>query len=404
MGEDEVALRMRFIALLLLSGSFAFAAEDGQLEAIRALLVPLRGQTTYTDTRGATPVFTDIKHRLRDWVESRIAGSKENRYRWKKNPSQLEAELNDELSQARLLCGDQGQPDCPDESQLGFLGRVSLKESGDFLVARTSIGIQECGVDESAYIYSLRGGLWNRIFEQEQTDYTPDKYVPEWFSEILISPFDAGSPDGHLILTIGKHTWCSSNWRPLYYKVWELNASSGERRALLNEDAVAFLDAPTQGRVTRNDAYVKYSVDGLEGGSRDPELRHYVLENGKLRREDPVAVSPKDFASFWLRNDFKDVARWTEQASRSRIAAWRNEHKAHFEEFGFPSKRCTKHPGVWQLSTGYGDYPNETQVYFLVRWRPPYHFTMESASGFPLADCTEEDPDADELILLFAPQ
>ena len=63
---------MRAVALFALP-LLAYAGEN-PLEAIHALLAPMR--TTHAQglkTRGATPVFTDVKQRLRDWIESRVS-------------------------------------------------------------------------------------------------------------------------------------------------------------------------------------------------------------------------------------------------------------------------------------------------------------------------------------------
>ena len=39
--------------------------------------------------------------------------------------------------------------------------------------------------------------------------------------------------------------------------------------------------------------------------------------------------------------------------------------------------------------------------YFLIRWRPPYHFSMVGVSEQPWPNCTEKDPEADEFRTLF---
>jgi len=46
----------------------------------------------------------------------------------------------------------------------------------------------------------------------------------------------------------------------------------------------------------------------------------------------------------------------------------------------------------------------EPEVYFLVRWRPPYHFTMMEISHKPWPRCTQEDREADEWRTVFATQ
>ena len=80
--------------------------------------------------RGATPVFTDVKHRLRDWIESQV--SMPNR-------------------------DDDRTP-------------VSLQEH-----------IEECGYDESAYAYQLEYHRMRRIWQSEQDDYRDKLYLPQVF-------------------------------------------------------------------------------------------------------------------------------------------------------------------------------------------------------------------------------
>jgi hypothetical protein len=43
-------------------------------------------------------------------------------------------------------------------------------------------------------------------------------------------------------------------------------------------------------------------------------------------------------------------------------------------------------------------------IYFLVRWRPPYYFEMLDIRDKPWAECAESDERADEARTLFASQ
>ena len=36
------------------------------------------------------------------------------------------------------------------------------------------------------------------------------------------------------------------------------------------------------------------------------------------------------------------------------------------------------------------------RTYFLVRWKPPFHFTMAGVADHPEPGCTQEDREADE--------
>src|SRR5207253_120808 len=157
----------------------------------------------------------------------------------------------------------------------------------------------------------------------------------------------------------------------------------------------AFVDGSIQGSTSRTDVLFQYHVSSIEGGFLRPEVRHYVLRHGRLERTDPVALSPRQFTSFWLTRSAQEASRWTDSSSVSQLEAWRRLHKGPFSEYAIPTRHCTLHPDLWQVGTEEGE-AGKLQAYFLVRWRPPYHFTMFSAGDSPWPDCTERDQEADE--------
>jgi hypothetical protein len=91
------------------------------------------------EARGATLALTDVKHRLRDWVESHLAVVQWKEGLWTTDPTVLQEQLNEELSRADVVCPlyakCQGNP-------LGYIGRVKLEVQSGFPVVRTSVGVQ----------------------------------------------------------------------------------------------------------------------------------------------------------------------------------------------------------------------------------------------------------------------
>jgi hypothetical protein len=64
---------MRPLVLPIVAIPSIAQTEDARLARIRDLLVPLRADPLANlVTRGATPVFTTIKHEFRDWIENRL--------------------------------------------------------------------------------------------------------------------------------------------------------------------------------------------------------------------------------------------------------------------------------------------------------------------------------------------
>ena len=153
--------------------------------------------------------------------------------RWSPNPTILQEQLNDELSRAGLFCTQEAT--CW-ENPLGYLDRVVLEIQSGFLVVRTSIGVQTCGSDDSAYIYESTDNQWYRIWQSEQNNYEEKTYFPQRLVEIKISPTD-WRPEfdytEHLIVTTGVLPRCSSVWQPVYYRVWRTKSTYSNPLLLL---------------------------------------------------------------------------------------------------------------------------------------------------------------------------
>lgn len=385
------------LALLLLFASLLLAEED-RLAAIRALLVPMR-TAPIAEGRGATPGLTNVKHQLRDWIESRLATLQWKDARWTPNPTVLQEQLNDELSHAGLFC--QGAT-CW-QNPLGYLDRIVLEIQSGFLVVRTSIGVQICGTDDSAYIYELTDKHWHQIWQSEQDSYEEKTYFPQRLVEVKISPTDwhpESDHTEHLIVTTGVFPWCSSVSQPVYYRVWQTKSTYSRPLLLLDGSELADIAAPIYARANRNDVFIEFQIIA-DDAMRVCELRHYVFKDGKLHRTDPVALTPQDFVSFWLGHPWPEVSEWTAQTGRTTLKAWRSRYNGTNSEFTSPTRRCTGHPDLWQVATDPDSDPHHDVHYFLIRARPPFRFTMIAASDRPWTDCTEADPAIDDAPDLF---
>jgi hypothetical protein len=383
------------LALLLLFASVLRAAGDPRLTAIHELLVPMRNIKPDAQARGATPALTTGKHELRDWLESRITGLEWNGTRWTPNPTVLQEQLNDELNRADLFL-----PKDPREVYaplVGYIDRISIDMQSGFLVVRTAFLVQTCGTDDSAYIYEFVDNHWHRIWQSEQTDYEEKNYFPQRLVEVRISRTD-WRPDAdktdNLIVTAGVFPWCTSVWQPVYYRVWQTKSTYSSPLLLLDGRELADIGTWIHARARQNEVFIGYQV--IAGGAmRVPELRHYVLENGKLHRTDPVALTPEAFVSFWLRHPWSEVSAWTAQSARDTLKAVHEGYKGTDSEFSPPTRHCTPHPDQWQVATDPENDPQPQVHYFLIRARPPFRFTMVAESDRPWPDCTEDDPAID---------
>jgi hypothetical protein len=379
-------------------------AGDSPLADIRLELEQTRGEALqHEETRGASPRLTIVKHKLRDWVEAKLDGLPSDDNGDGEAVLALAAQLNEELKRERLFRSGGYGDDDDGRDFGGFLGPVVLEYRGreGYLVLQTAIEVT-CGFDESAYLYRRQDGQWKRIWETEQNTYTKDRYKVQRIRAVLLSPpFNAPSP---YVLTLGTEPWCSSNWHDLYVRLWKLGSSDEDSRLLLDESEWAFLgehDIPVQGSIGREDALIEYTIGSIDGGvfSRESVL-HYSLAPDAVKRIDPIALSPRDFVEEWLSEPWEQSRRWSQPSAH--VVLRKVHHDTGPNEFIDPTRHC-RTPDLWQVGLGSSD-GEKPPVYYLIRWRPPYHFTMVGASPHSYPGCVEKDPGADEYRTLFPVQ
>jgi len=213
----------------------------------------------------------------------------------------------------------------------------------------------------------------------------------QYIRAVLVSPpFNEASPH---VLTLGTGPWCSSNWHDVYVRLWTVSFS-GEPKLLLDKSELAYLgshDIPIQGSVGRDDALVEYTIGSIDGAvhSRE-EILHYSIKGDKVERIDPVALGPRDFVEEWLGEPWEQSRLRSQPSART---ALKKAHQNNGEDEFQPTRHC-RTPDIWQVGLGSSE-GNKAPVYYLVRWRPPYHFTMVQVSRQPSPGCTEIDPAAD---------
>jgi hypothetical protein len=366
-------------------------AQDTRLEQLRTTLLSLRAHANENlDVRGATPELTTAKHQLRDWIESRLEGLKSDG-----NTDDFARSINGTLVAAKMPDG------VDDQNNLGTVLDVRLHRESGLLFVITSLGIL-CGEDDSAYAYQWSDGQWKRYWESGQEDYTPKKYLPQHIEGIHV--WEPVKERKRLVLTLGSETWCSSAWHNVYYRLWRIDSAG--TKLLLDETKLAWLRTykyivGSVGGINgqfegAEEALIEFTTGSIDGGVHNREVvRHYIIEGDRVRRVDPVALSPRDFVDEWLTHPWIESAGWSNAAAP--LQSWHEKLRSGSVtgEFDFPTKHCQT-PDLWQVA-----YDG---TYFLVRWRPPYHFTMMNVSDKPWPLCNKPDPQADEWRTLFSSQ
>ncbi len=376
------------LILVLLAPPPQDVLQDAALAGVRPILQRLRAQVTdYSPTRGATSELTVAKHLLRDWIESQLGELPEDG-----DIRAFQLELNAALADAELFCTE-FYIECGDNI-LGYVDGIRMSREREFLVVVTAPGVW-CGYDESAYVYAWEGPGWQRIWENEQTRYTEEGYLPQTIHDVQLSSLDANGD--RLLMTLGSQAACAGSFKDLYTRVWQLDANNQSTTVLDWTEYANDGGPPINGQVPPDDVLVQFNAGGIVGGSPHWAVRHFQVLDGTATQIDPIAVRPQDFVIEWI------AAPWQQSQMRSespRLEEWHAQ--LHREDgvgdFPDPTLQCTEGSDLWQVGTYFYDGPKR---YYRVRWQRPYSFTLVGVSEAPYPDCTIADPQGDAYPQLF---
>jgi hypothetical protein len=380
----------------------AASAQDARLNALHASLVTLHAHAKEASAvgLGGRPELTVIKHELRDWIETQLASLKVDG-----DEKAFADRINKSLKAMSVVGAAESQ------NLLGSLGDVSISREADILIVTTRLGIL-CQYDDSVYAYGpAGGGGWQRLWESEQNDYSPKKYNPQHIMAVHVSRLLLGGPP--FIMTLGNEWGCASTWHSVYYRVWRVDPSGA--KLLIDDSATAWLRTPTYavGSIGRDrtienapvDVLIEFTERSIDVGVHNREaVRHFLIDGDQVRRVDPVALSPRDFVDEWLTSGWNESAAWSASPT---LKQWHQRLRADFVAGQFDDTMHCETPDLSQVTFephNAKDFAPEPSVYFLVRWRPPYHFTMMDISDKPWPRCTQEDREADEWRTLFNTQ
>ena len=375
-------------------------AQESLLTTLHEALVPLRAQPlARPEVRGATAQFTTVKHQLRDWVESRLAD-----FPQRGSESAFTQELNAALLKAELTCStNRGGPGeyCSGESFIGYLGALRVLRQQEFLIVETGVGII-CGYDESAYLYRWNGSKWQRLWSSQQTVYAEKQYVPQTIHSVQVSPVRTGQKQ-RLVLTLGFNPWCSSNWHPVYYRLWRIGGEQEEVSApLIDRREMAFLwkyPTPITATLKAQELIVEFTALSIDPSIHNRNaVRRFIINGSRARRVAPVAITPRNFVEEWLTRPWVESRALSNPSSLPALQKWHKRFFTGSGEFTAVSKRCQGNGDEWQVSLRIisPKDKDEPPHFFLVRWRKPHVFTILKVSDQAWANCTTADAQADE--------
>jgi hypothetical protein len=146
---------------------------------------------------------------------------------------------------------------------------------------------------------------------------------------------------------------------------------SGEPRTLLDRQHAVNLDGDREMRLLPDDVFLRFAGFVL----------HFKIEGDRLRRVEPIALSPALFVDEWEASPWAEVAQWSEPS----LASWHARLHQDLVLFGFWDNvgPCSGRPAKWQIVAEIDRQP----LYFLVEEKDPSSYRMLDVSTAPQPGC-----------------
>jgi len=401
--------------IVLLFVTIALFGQDLSLARLKQELKTARDQET-SDQRQATEVLrrtgawpdnmqgkgaariARVHAALLSWIESQLPMG---RSAIAIKSSDWEAAMRRQLASAGIAEKEAettaGQPaEQPDFDDPGFNDvNVALTwkpELLGMLFVTGTVGVR-CGGDQAVYGYRFDANGWARVI----TDHPASDFGYGW-SALEVS--DADSQGRRLLLTHRSSVQCASTWMRMTYSVFRMASDATTPPVSLlsgvhsfwmgnEDDGLVFALKPEELILELLDS----SVDG--GIHNRTQIHRYNFVDG-VKRLEPVALQPQDFAEEWLTQP------WSEMRSMS-LPETQKWHGKYHNQAGEYSNvvPCAAEPDRWSIGFHVAQIDGRTlpepfQVNFLVRDLGNYRFEMEAGSDTEFEGCPGEGSPSDK--------
>jgi hypothetical protein len=359
-------VKFLLFALLLAAG-----AHGTGLDEIRATQQKLLGARD-----GGKPLRDEVpleavalvKRQLLSWLESRLAA-----FGHDSEIENLTLVLSGELHAALTPTQD-------DQDRLGEMEVSFSHPAGEpgWLQMSTDIGIP-CGVDQSVYLYEWRNGRWDRRFAVEADASQWERYGPQNFVELQVSPpYSNGS---RLVLTAGWPPACISLWQTLSIKLFRVDAAQTllvDRAELANQGEDLFA------RLESSGALIEFGGSSIDNDRLSRRhILHYAVSQSGAQRIEPIALSAQAFVEEWLTRPWAEIAEWSEP----QLAEWHAKLHKDYVSGEYQAVILCGPSGDKQVAINL----DEEILYFSVTERGQYQFRMSGVSENPRSDCSGQD-------------
>jgi hypothetical protein len=276
------------------------------------------------------------------------------------------------------------------------LGDVSVDltykpELPDMLFVTGTVGVR-CGGDQAVYGYQFDANGWARVISDHPTSDSG------YGSTIELSGTDFQGR--RLLLIVGERVQCASAWMDMRYSVFRMASDaavppvsllSGEHGFWMGNDPEGLIFA-----LKPDELIIELLDSSVDGGIHNRTQIHRYNFVDTVKRLEPVALQPQDFAEEWLTRP------WDEMRSMSlpETQKWQGKFRNEAMEYSNVVP-CAAKPDRWSIGFKITDVegkalPEPLEVNFLVRDLGNYRFEMEAVSDSEFEGCPGEGAPSDK--------
>jgi hypothetical protein len=264
--------------------------------------------------------------------------------------------------------------------QLGFKAR---REPHSNLVSVEATFQIQCGSDSVLMLFESADAGWREMLRWQSPPYDLVSGALGSFG-YAVSPPDARGEWYVLVKSIPP--WCSSTWSSIRYAVLRPSSNIHAPSVVYQGKEGIWWGNEDFGRLRANatDFEIRFHNHSIDVGVHSRLwINHFVIQGDRVRRTQPVAISPRDFVDDWVQEPWTVVGQWTDAEKRAPLQLTHDRlMKIGFFEYE-SIRRCSDQPNHYQI--GVEDQNDTDHYYFSVTGKS--RFTMHDVSSSPNEQC-----------------
>ena len=272
---------------------------------------------------------------------------------------------------------------------------VAHPESHPELLAVTTQVALQCGEDATLQIFERAGEAWRERIRWQSKPHE-DISAAFGFFDFAVSPSDEQGQWYVLVKSIAP--WCSSTWSTVRYAILRSGSEPAAPHVVFSGDDSIWWGSDDAGalRAQTHDFELRFHSYSIDTGVHNRVyIRRYAIQGNDVRRTQPVAVTPRDFADEWIVSPWDQAKAWSAPGDDA-LARWHKRlHGAGNADFEFLSVHaCSGKRGGFQVamenereSTGKGD----TAKQYFLRIDGADEFTLIAVADHAWPNCRGAD-------------